>query len=179
MKFQRSLKNIKAILSKYDLDKLEDGVRWVVTEGDTTQSCYVLREDTIYINPKDIGWHWTFGKSPFAIMFHELGHRFAEKLLTRTILKKKNIVNLFGYYHKKYIRRLRYASKCKRKDLEDFASRYSLVHSADDFCEIFSVCLQYMTKKKNPERFIKDFNKSELCRRKIKKMVKLIKAKKK
>jgi hypothetical protein len=166
MTYERAIKNINKLLSEYNLSFICDGVTWKVTNGETTQSCYIKRNDTIYLHPCDINWSWAFGSSVYAPMFHELGHRFAEHFLTKTKLKQKDIVNLFGYYHKKYIRNFRYATTTK--DLIDYASRYSLVHPADAFAEIFSVILQYVTKNKKPEFFIEEYHKSSKCLQKIK-----------
>jgi hypothetical protein len=171
--YSRSIKNINSILKKYNLDFLESGVKWIVISGETRESRYVLKSDTVYIHPKDIHWLWTFGTTTYAIMLHELAHRFFEKFLTKNRLKQNDIIDLFGYYHKKYIRNFRYATT--KKDLSDYASRYSLVHSADSLAEIFSVILQYVIKDKNPELFVKEHNKSEKCLQKIKLVEKLIK----
>lgn len=173
MQYDKSIKNINDKLKKYSLDFLENGVKWIIVTGETTESRYELYCDTIYVHPDDIGWSWTFGKTAYAILYHELGHRYAERILTRKLLRRKDIVELFGHYHKKYIRRLRYASKARQKDMFDFPSRYALVHPADDFAEIFSTCLQYITKDEDPTQFVRDKLKSEICKNKILKMLEL------
>lgn len=179
MKYSKSIKNINEKLKKHSLDFIEKGVKWVVVLEKTSQSGYVFYNDTIYIHPDDIGWSWTYGRSVYSILYHELGHRFAEKILSKSILRKKDVVQLFGYYHKKYIRRLRYASRAKKKDMFDFPSRYALVHPADDFAEVFGVCLEYITNDKNPLDFVRDKMKSEICKNKILKMLELFELSKK
>lgn len=167
MKYDKSIKKISGVLDKYSFGFLERGVKWVVISGVTPSSRYELYNDTIYIHPDDIGWSWAFWQTTMSIMFHELGHRFAEKLLNRNILRRKNIIELFGSYHKKYIRNLPRASRASKKDMFDFPSRYAMVHPADDFAESFTVCIDYIVRDKNPEDFPRDYMKSELCRKKI------------
>jgi hypothetical protein len=174
VRYDKSIKNINGVLKKYSLDFLENGVTWKRVSGETTESRYELYEDTIYIHPEDVGWSWAFWPTTMSIMFHELGHRYAEKFLNRNILKRKDIKELFGYYHKRYHRNLKRASMASKRDMFDFASRYSLVHPADDVAEIFTVCLVYITKDRNPEDFPRDNMKSEICGKKIKKMLELL-----
>lgn len=176
MKFERAIKKLRSLLEEHSLSFLESGVSWSTVTGETTQSCYVHRDDAIYLNPKDIGWSWTYGKTTIAVMLHELGHRLAEKLLTRNILREKSMSTLFGYYHQNYIRKLRFASGARKRELFDVASRYALVHPADDVAEIFSVTIQYILKNKDPIEFVRDSLKSELCKNKIEKMLSLIEA---
>ncbi len=174
MIYEKSINSIGKILDKYFIGHIERGVTWTVVNGETSESKYVVESDTVYIHPQDIRWSWAFGSTTYAAMFHELGHRFAEKILTKSRLKKKEITELFGYYYSRYWRNLRYASMATKKNMFDFPSRYSLTHPMEDFSEIFSVCLQYIVKDKNPETFTNDYMKSELCRKKITKMMQLI-----
>lgn len=174
MIYEKSIKKIESLLQDFSLKFLCSGVSWGVTTGETTQSCYILHSDTVFLNPKDIGWSWAYGRSALAPMFHELGHRFAEKILSRTILREKSVSSLFGYYHQKYVRKLRYASTSRKRELYDVVSRYSLVHPADDFAETFSVCLQFITKNRDPIEFVRENLKSELCKNKIEKILSLI-----
>jgi len=177
--YGRSIKSINSILKKYNLDWIEEGVKWIPINGETTESRYVLKTDSIYLHPADVRWCWTFGTTAFAVMGHELAHRFFEKFITKSRLKQKDVTDLFGYYHRKYIRRLRYASMIKNKDLIDYASRYAACHEADDCAEVFSVILQYLTKDKDPELFVSEHNKSEKCLQKIRVVQKLIEEKQK
>lgn len=177
MQYDKSIKNINRILEKYSLGFLETGVKWVVIHGTSDTSCsrYDIRTDTIYIHPDDIGWSWAAGSNTYAIMFHELSHRILENFFTRKQLKEKSITELFGYYHRKYIRRLRYASKMRKRDLVDYVSRYAVCHEADDMSETLSVCLQYLLiKDKDPKLFVKEHNKSKKCLQKITVIMKLI-----
>jgi len=174
MKYERSINTINRLLERYSLGFMESGVKWVVISGITPSSRYEIREDTIYIHPDDIGWSWAFWPTTMSIMFHELGHRFAEKILNKNVLRQKRVVELFGPYHKKYIRNLPMASRASKKDMFDYPSRYAMVHPADDFAEICTVCLVYITKDRDPEEFPRDYMKSELCRKKITVMLELL-----
>lgn len=171
MKFDRSIKNVEAYLDSIGLKHIYSGVKWKIITG-KRESRYVRKTDKIYLHPKDVIWSWTFGTTQFSLIVHELAHRFFEKILTKKEVESERITKIFGRYHKKYIRNFKSASMSR--DLSSFASRYSLVHPADDCAEIFSVCLQYMIKGKDPLDFIKEHNKNKKCENKIKLMKELL-----
>ncbi len=87
MKYDRSIKAIQSILDEHSLGFISKGVTWRVVSGETTCSSYIHLTDTIDLHIDGVGWSWCVGKTTFASIAHELGHRFFEKILNKNILK--------------------------------------------------------------------------------------------
>jgi hypothetical protein len=173
--FERAIKNITNLLRDHSLEFLVDGVKWYQIDGETTGSGYSLYGDVIYLHPRDVKAPLSYGNGVVrCLILHEVGHRFAQKILRRNRMWNEDVVKLFGNCYRAYKRKIKQAKKAEKSDLINFVSRYSLTHPAEDFSETFCVCLDYLLKDKSPILLVKQHKKSKLCEKKIRKMIALL-----
>ena len=122
------------------------------------ESFHDVRNRSIGLNPADTRKPWAaFHTRPY-LLIHEIGHHFAEVVLSRT--DRKRFLPLFGDYDASYRR----APKPKVADA-DHVSRYAMVHPAEDFAETFAVCVWRKWEPGAVKHLIS--GKSVLCGRKI------------
>jgi len=88
----------------------------------------------IYINPLDAKSKMMARQNLRHILFHEVGHIFANDNFTKKIKRDPKFLALFGDLTKHYRRDMR-----KKFKHIDFVSTYAQVHPSDNFCEAFAV----------------------------------------
>jgi hypothetical protein len=130
--FEHSVRRVGRYFRDIGLGRLFDGVRRISVVRQ--ESYHDVRTGCIGLNPRDV-------RRPFAavhrrpyLLIHELGHAFAETVLTAA--ERRRLAAVFGDYDAPYRR----APKPARADA-DHVSRYSMTHPAEDFAETFAVCL--------------------------------------
>jgi hypothetical protein len=131
------------------------------------ESYHDVRNRSIGLNIADVKKPWAAFHTRAYLLIHEIGHHFAEVVLTRT--DRRGLIPLFGDYDLPYRR----APKPRRAD-PDHVSRYAMVHPAEDFAETFAVGVWRKWQPLSVERLLS--GKSSLCRRKVDAVARLLTA---
>jgi hypothetical protein len=121
---------------------------------------YFYKPDRIGLDPLDAEWRGMAVRSRAFLYLHELGHLFAEKILTRR--ERAGLTGLYGDYDQHYRRNMRPDS-----DRRSFVSSYARVHPADDFAETFAVVLYAKMTRRRLKQFVECRGKNSVCRRKV------------
>jgi hypothetical protein len=136
-----------------------------LSEGESYSS---NRSHVVYINPIDAKSKMMARQNLQHILFHEVGHIFANDNFTKKIKKDPKFFALFGDLTKHYSRDMR-----KKFRHIDFVSTYAQVHPSDNFCEAFAV---YCTFEGNLKEIFKHVRKnSEKVRKQMRWINKFIK----
>ncbi len=154
--FERTIRSVTLYFEREGLGRILSRITRIRRVNE--ESFHDVRNRSIGLNPADTKKPWAaFHRRPY-LLIHEIGHHFAEVVLTRG--DRKRFVGLFGDYDAPYRR----APKPRVADA-DHVSRYAMTHPAEDFAETFAVCLWRSWEPDAVDRLLS--GKSAQCRRKV------------
>jgi len=113
------------------------------------------QQKLIFLNPEDRKSKVLAHQSMQHLLFHELGHIFVYKFVSRKLKKDTEFAALFGDLTKQYRRKL-----SKSRKHPDFISNYAQSHPEENFCEVFAVYCAHEGKIRKVYKHLKKQKKS-------------------